>query len=153
MVEVSVDHGQFAVALCSIESPFPDWQQHHSDQGFALLPGAASFGTLRNTTSLQLEVEIGGATCGSFAPEAVRVIQVPFEVPEDDDAQIVTITTQETIGLPPGLYTLQVEQWLDDNGDGRGRLLFCPGASEACVLKADEDVTRTTDLVLTADWA
>jgi hypothetical protein len=154
-VHVSIDYGQFCICLASTaDAPYPDWKQHHIDQGFAIRPGAVSFCTISDAISLDLEVIIGNG-CGEVSPEATRAIQVPFEVPPGEIVYIVTvISNQEELALPEGSYILQVEQWdvgPCEFGQLRGRLLCCPGRGEAKILRADSGLTRTTDLILTAD--
>ena len=51
----------------------------------------------------------------------------------------------------PGKYTLQVDQGVCADGTMWGRLLFCPGEGDARILKADREITRTENLVLTAE--
>lgn len=153
IVEVSIDYGQFSVALSTQQTPFPDWRPEHIAQGFALLPGAACFDVLRNTISLLLEIHLESESCGQVCESAIRAVMVPFDVPEGVGVAIVNISTFETLEVPPGEYTLQLEQWPGEDGIAHGRLLFCAKRRPAQVLRTDDDLTKTMDLLLTAELA
>lgn len=149
-MDVTITHRDFLVMCSDAVDPNPHWTKDHVAQGFAIRPGAVAFSTILDGDTIFLEVEIGDG-CGQFSAEARRVIQVPFEVSRDAEVWIITIVTEARIDVPPGQYTLQVDQGVRPDATMWGRLLFCPGDGTARVLKADAEITRVDDFLMTSE--
>jgi hypothetical protein len=106
---VEVSFGQLAVFSSSLDQPFNDWTDRHVAQGFSWRPGSVSF--LCMVTAGQHAVEITVADhVGTVSPGAVRVIEVPFEVPAlDRSVEVGSIGESVVLSLPAGSYLLRCE--------------------------------------------
>jgi hypothetical protein len=128
MAEVSFDldvsYSQLSVFWSSLQQPFNDWTQKHVDQGFAWRPGSVSFRTLVEAGWHSVQVDIDDHA-GPVSQNAVRVIEVPFEVPVDGNIEIASISNSIPLSLPAGGYSLRCEFRGSDEGDARHvRLTF-----------------------------
>lgn len=146
-----VSYAQLAVFLPLLDEPFNDWQQAHVDQGFAWRPNSVSFTTLVEEGTHNVELSVVADNVG-LAEEAIRVIEVPFEIPLDGAVNIATITEEHSVSLEPGLYMLRAE-FLPRQADSTYtvRLHFMPGPlRDAKVIKADSALRVPSTLIMTA---
>lgn len=82
-ITLDVSYAQIAVCGSSLESPFNEWTDKHVAQGFAWRPGRVSFRTLEES-GRQMVTIVVAEPVGPVRPDAVRVIDVPFEVVADE---------------------------------------------------------------------
>lgn len=147
---IDVDYGQLAVFVASLAQPFNDWTDRHVDQGFAWRPGSVSFRTLETAGSHRVEVSCVENLAEPDA-EAVRVIDVPFEVPQDGAVEIGSVASTVLVALPPGRFTLRCEFFRADGAGAFANLMFAKGeTSHFAVVRADDALAVHSDLLTTA---
>lgn len=153
-INVEVSYGQFAVFASSLTDPFNDWTDRHVAQGFAWRPGSVSFRTIVEGAQHSVGVEVVD-TLVSLDSEAVRVFEVPFEVPSDGAIEIGSVGETAPLALAPGPYLLRCEfLTLTADGIGRIRLVFARRESTRfAVVRADADICAEGELLTTAEAA
>ncbi|HEY4083643.1 MAG TPA: competence protein ComJ [Burkholderiaceae bacterium] len=107
-IDVEVAYGQLAIFAGSLPQPFNDWSDRHVSQGFAWRPGSVSFRTLVEAGRHSVEIKLADHA-GLISPEAVRVVEVPFEVPADGAIEIGSISETVSLSFEAGLYLLRCE--------------------------------------------
>ena len=107
-INLDVSYSQLAVFASALTNPFNDWADKHVAQGFAWRPGSVSFRTLVEAGQHCIEIEIADHV-GPLDSHAVRVIEVPFEVPDDGAIEVGSISDSLTLSVPPGIYLLRCE--------------------------------------------
>ena len=148
---ISVSYSQLAVFDHALERPFNRWSDRHVAQGFSWRPGSVAFRTIEEGGQHLVTVRLD-AHEGEPAPSAIRVIDVPFEVPLNGAIEIGSISDSVSLELPSGVYQLRFECYDRANSTSpRVRLLFNrnnnPGFK---VVRADSGLNSVADLVLTA---
>lgn len=106
--EIEVSYGQLAIFPSAERQPFNDWTQQHVDQGFAWRPRCASFRTLCEAGKHAIHLELADHLSPPAA-SAIRVIDVPFEVPSDGTIEVASIGDGQRLALSPGMYALRCE--------------------------------------------
>ena len=148
---IFISYSQLAVFHHSLKRPFNDWTARHNAQGFSWRPGSVSFLTIEEAGTHSVTA-IVGVDEGELAPDAIRVIDVPFKVPPDGAVEIGSISDSKVLTLPSGMYQLRFEYYAGSNGRSpRVRLLF--GRSDKPHFKmarADSELSPGADLLLTA---
>jgi competence protein J (ComJ) len=141
---LEVSYSQIVVFDSSLEKPFNDWTDEHVQQGFAWRPGSVSFGALEGDGSYAIELVTEVA---EVLPQAERVIQVPFEVSPGGSIEIASIPDSRLVSIPPGVYQLRFECC----PELRVRLVIIKSQNPSFeIVRADAELSRTKDLVLTA---
>ena len=107
-IDLNVSHSQLAVFASLLAQPFNDWTDQHVSQGFAWRPGSVSFRSLVEAGSHSIEIEVVDHM-GNINEDAVRVIEVPFEVPSDGAVEIGSIIETAPVSLPAGKFLLRCE--------------------------------------------
>jgi hypothetical protein len=89
------------------------------------------------------------------APDAIRVIDVPFEVPSDGTVEIGSISDGVPLQLPPGTYQLRYECFERANSPSpRLHFLFYRDNNPHFnLVRADSDLHPGKELLLTASPA
>ena len=153
-VKVDVSYSQLAVYASALQQPFNDWTDRHVAQGFAWRLGSVSFRTMVEDGSHLVEIDITDHV-GAIHPDAVRVIDTPFEVPEDGKIEIGSIYDAVTLSLPAGSFLLRCEFLQTAGGDGeRVHLTFArKDAPRFAVVRADESLSTNGELLTTAHAA
>lgn len=144
-------YSQLCVFLSSLQQPFNDWQQAHVDQGFAWRSGSASFRTLEEEGEHLIELAVSKQAV-AVSEAAVRVIEVPFDIPSDGDIEIASISDSTPISLPPGKYMLRCELFeMNEDGAFPVRLTFIASTSdEFKVVRADDALSPPAELLTDA---
>lgn len=147
---INVDYGQLAVFVGALPQPFNDWTDRHVDQGFAWRPGSVSFRTLETAGPHRVEV-----SCVEKLAEpdvdAVRVIDVPFEVPQDGTVEIGSIASTVPTTLPPARFALRCELFRSDEAGAFAKLIFAKDDTPRfAIVRADDALTVHDDLLTTA---
>jgi hypothetical protein len=153
-VGVEVSYGQFAVFASSLKQPFNDWTDQHVAQGFAWRPGSVSFRCMVEAGRHSIEIDVANRV-GSVHPEAVRVIDVPFEIPADGAVELGSITETVPLLLPAGSFLLRCEflQPSDIAGE-RVRLTFAKQeVPHFAIVRADSELSSSGELLKTAQPA
>jgi hypothetical protein len=151
---ISVSYSQLAVFDRSLERPFNEWTDRHVAQGFSWRPGSVAFRTIeeagQHLVTVRLETEESDP-----APDAIRVIDVPFEVPPSGAIEIGSISDSVSLELPSESYQLRFECYEHANSaTPRVRLLFYRnGNPRFDILRADSELNPGTDLLLIASPA
>lgn len=107
-VGFEVSFSQFAVFASALDQPFNDWTDRHVAQGFAWRPGSVSFLCMEEAGWHMAEVALVDHA-GAVAGDAVRVIEVPFDVPADGAVEIGSIAQTVSVSLPAGTCLLRCE--------------------------------------------
>lgn len=151
---LDVSHAQLAVFVSSIKQPFNDWTDRHVDQGFAWRPGSVSFRTLVEAGAHVVEVSVADRM-GPIRDDAIRVVEVPFEVPPDGAVEIGGIAETVPVSLPAGAFVLRCEFLHPPGTEGeRVAMTFAKGeAARFAVLRADAELNPGVELLTHADPA
>lgn len=148
---IEVSYTQVCVFDSKLDDPFNDWTDDHVAQGFAWRPGSVSFGTIHSSGPLGIEVLLLDRPY-SVSLEALRIISVPFVVPDSGAIEIASIGDSEEIKLESGKYELIFEHYITTNGSMEARFIFRPltDLPEARIIKADGELSPPIELVMTA---
>jgi len=152
---ISISYSQLVVFDHSLERPFNGWTHRHVTQGFAWRAGSVAFRTIEEGGQHLVAVTFGGSEHDAVAPNALMVIDVPFEVPPDETIEIGSVSKSILFKLPAGLYSLRYECFERSGGDvPLIRLSFCRNSSpEFRIVRAGSDFSLKEPLVLTASPA
>ena len=92
---------------------------------------------------------------GAVHPEAVRVVEVPFEIPTDGAIEVGSIADTVPLSLPAGSFLLRCEFLQPAGTSGsRARLTFAKkDASRFAVVRAGPDLSFDGKLLTTAEPA
>jgi hypothetical protein len=153
-IRFEVSYSQLAVFASALSQPFNHWTDQHVAQGFAWRPGSVSFGTLSEAGPHVVDIEVVDRL-GAVHPDAMRAIEVPFDVPDDGAIEIGSISETVPVTLPSGSFLLRCE-FLRSTGDDaqRVRLTFAKkDAPRFSVVRADPDLTVHGELLTTAEPA
>lgn len=153
-VGFEVSYGQLAVFASSLQQPFNDWTDQHVSQGFAWRPGSVSFRSMVEAGRHMVEIDVTDHV-GSVHPDAVRVVDVPFEVPADGAVEIGSIAETVPLSLPAGSFLLRCEFLQPASTVGeRVRLTFArKDASRFAIVRADPELSAGGELLVTAQPA
>jgi hypothetical protein len=151
---IMVSYSQIAVFDRALERPFNDWTRGHVAQGFSWRPGSVGFRTIAEGGQHLVTVRID-ANEGEPSQEAVRVIDVPFEVPPGGAVEIASISDGVPLELPSGIYQLRFECYERTNSPSpRIRLLFNPDKNPSFrIVRADSELNPGVDLLRIASPA
>lgn len=150
--EINVFYRQFAVYRTGEEGLFPMWTDTHVNQGFAWRPESVGFGTLVDGPH-EVEIRVSDP---EQSMRVVRIIAVPFDIPESDTASLEAIFGAEVrLAVPPGAYTLRAEFFTPTAEKAKVRLTFAArsGAGGFEVVRADDELEVPDTLLLTAEPA
>lgn len=151
---LEVSYGQLVVFASALRQPFNDWTDQHVAQGFAWRPGSVSFRTLVEAGPHSVEINIVDQV-GAVDPDAVRVIEVPFDVPANGAIEVGSISDSVPLSLPSGTFLLRCE--FLGSGDVAGervRLVFArKDVPRFAVVRADEALSMDGELLTTAQAA
>jgi len=153
-IRLDVSFGQLAVFAKALRDPFNDWTDKHVSQGFAWRPGSVSFRTMVEDGRHSVEIEVV-PHAGMVSADALRVIEVPFDVPADGSIEVASISDSVPVSVGPGHYLLRCE-FLPAAGSGeeRARLCFARNApSRFAVVRADGLLSLDGELLTTAHAA
>ena len=151
---VSVSYSQLAVFHAALEHPFNDWTDRHVNQGFAWRPESVSFRTVAEAGPHRVEVFVSVEETQP-SPDAIRIIEVPFEVPPDGAVEIASIADGASVKLSPGMHSLRFEGFGAERGsETRVRLVFRRNdQARFSVIRADGDLSIEGELLTTASPA
>lgn len=153
-IRFEVSYSQLAVFASALSQPFNDWTDQHIAQGFAWRPGSVSFRTMSEASLHLVDIEVVDRL-GAVRPDAVRAVEVPFEVPADGAIEIGSIAETLPVTLPAGSFLLRCEflRSTEDGGE-RVRLTFAKeDAPRFSVVRADSELTICGGLLTTAEPA
>ena len=150
---LDVSYSQIAVFGARVEAPFSDWTDRHVNQGFAWRHESVSFRTVQEGGPHEVVVAITGRV-GAVSADAVRVIDVPFEVPPEGVLEIASIADSAEIAVPPGMYLLRCEFLRPQAATAGVRLSFASGDEPVFrVVLADGELSPEADLLTSAEPA
>jgi len=151
---ILISYSQVVVFDRSLERPFNLWTDKHVAQGFSWRPGSAAFGTIaedgRHLVTVAVDMTEGEQPLG-----AIRIIDVPFEVPAGDVVEIGSISDSSLLEIPAGTYRLRFECYEPVSGEAsRIRFLFVRDASPTFqIVRADSGLSPANELLLIASEA
>ena len=147
--QLFVSYSQLAVFDSSLQKPFNNWTPARVSQGFDWRPGSVSFKTLSEADKYDIEL-LTGVTELPVLPSAVRVIEVPFQVPSSGLIGVASISEGHRVELEPGSCGLRFEAL-----PGRQiRLVFISSNERQFrILRADPGLTPAFPLLVTAESA
>jgi hypothetical protein len=149
---LNVSYSQVAVFDSSLSQPFNFWTDKHVAQGFAWRPGSVSFCTLAEAGPHSVEVLVTSAEV-EVSSDAIRVIQVPFEVPATGAIEVASIADSVPLSIPSQMYALRFE-CLRPNSESDIKFVFTAiPAPKFQVLRSDLPLVATDDLLLIASPA
>jgi Competence protein J (ComJ) len=151
---ILVSYSQVTVFDHSLERPFNQWTDKHVAQGFSWRTGSAAFRTISEGGRHLVIVTMGVAE-DVRPPNAVRIIDVPFEVPADGTVEIGSISDSSLLEIPSGKYRLRFECYRPVSDQAaRIRFLFIKDASPIFhIVRADPELSPEEELLLTASAA
>lgn len=153
-VDLDISYGQLVVFASSLKQPFNDWTDQHVSQGFAWRPGSVSFRSLVEAGRHSIEIDVANHA-GAVHPDAVRVIEVPFEIPTDGAVEVGSIAETVPLSLPAGSFLLRCE-FLQPAGTAGGhvRLTFSKKhPPRFAVVRADPELSADGELLTSAQPA
>jgi competence protein J (ComJ) len=147
---LSVSYGQVAVFDGALEDPFHDWTEAHFQQGFSWRPGSVSFRALDEGGQYTLEIVVSETV--AVSPEAIRIIETPFEVPASGAIEIASIWDGVPLSLPPGMYSLRYECFpISKDSEDKVRFVFTRTNTPSFkILRADAAITPGEHLLTSA---
>lgn len=149
---LDVSHSQVAVFDSGLQQPFNGWTESHVNQGFAWRPGSVSFATIEEAGRHSVSLDVVSGNVG-VSPEAIRVIQTPFEVPQTGAIEVASVSDSVPFSLPPGTYALRFEYFCASAvSDPWIRFIFIKMVNPSFeILRADSGLsTKAGDLLLSA---
>jgi hypothetical protein len=149
-ISIFITYGQMAVFDSASDHQFHNWTTPHFEQGFSWRPGSVCFRLLEEGGQYNVDVIVSELV--SISPDAIRVIQTPFEVQASTSTEIGSMTESVPIFVPSGIYNLRIECFpIPDGADGgRVRFVFTKTSSPAFkILRADAAITISEHLVTT----
>ena len=148
---LDVSYSQVAVFDSALEHPFNLWTERHVRQGFAWRPGSVSFATLEEAGQHTVDIDIVSDDV-PLSPEAIRIIQTPFEVPQSGSIEIASISDNVPLQLASGAYVLRFEDFPARDGcQPRIRFVFVRSEKPSFkILRADPELSAGSDLLLSA---
>ncbi len=149
-----ISYSQVAVFDSALEHPFNLWTERHVKQGFSWRPGSVSFATLEEAGQYTVEIDVVSDDI-ALSPDAIRVIQTPFEVPQNGSIEIASISESVPLDLASGPYALRFEYFSPTDGlQPMIRFVFIRnGSATFKILRADPALTAKDDLLLSAEPA
>jgi len=105
---IFVSYSQIAVFDRALERPFNEWTEKHVIQGFSWRPENVAFATVEEGGQHVVEVAIDFDQ-REPSRDVVRIIDVPFEVPNGGDIEIASISDGLPLNMQPGSYQLRFE--------------------------------------------
>lgn len=151
---ISVSHSQIAIFDRLLDRPFNEWTRAHLDQGFSWRPGSVSFRTLEEAGEHNIAVFVN-SNAADIPFDAVRVIEVPFEVPPSGAIELGSIADIQALFIPAGLYQLRFECYALANSPApRVRFVLDKNREPKFgITRADSALRSPKDLLLTASPA
>jgi Competence protein J (ComJ) len=152
-ISLDVSFGQIAVFASTLESPFNDWTDKHVAQGFAWRPGSVSFRTLEQDGPHSVTVVVVEHV-GPVSADAVRAIDVPFDVPAHEMLEIASISESAQVSIPAGRHLLRCEFLPVHGNTAPVRLTF--GTKDDAhfrIALADAELSQDGELLTTAEPA
>jgi hypothetical protein len=151
---IHVSYSQVTVFDHSLERPFNQWTDKHVAQGFSWRPGSAAFRTIAEGGQHLVTVTVD-LTEDEQPPGALRVIDVPFDVPADGAVEIGSISDSSVPEIPPGTYRLRYECYEPVSGQtARIRFLFTRNTNPTFeIVRADPELSPEGELLLTTSAA
>lgn len=153
-LSAQVSHGQLVIFQTALSEPFNDWSDQHISQGFSWRPGSVSFLTMTEGGQHSIEVIVTDRL-GSVDPEALRAIEVPFDVPAEQTIEIGSLIETFPLSLSTGSYLLRCEFLLPDSSEeGRVRLAFARNERPRfAIVRQDAELSSGRELLTTAQPA
>ncbi|WP_244067537.1 competence protein ComJ [Bradyrhizobium sp. Ce-3] len=151
-IHFDLSYGQLSVFASSLKDPYNDWTEQHSSQGFTWRPGSVSFRSMVEAGQHAAEIHVVNHAA-PVHPDAVRAVEVPFEVPADGAIEVGSISETIPLKLPPGSFLLRCEffQPSGTNEDERVRLTFAKkDTPRFAVVRADPELSVGNELLTTA---
>lgn len=150
--KLSVSHSQVVIFDPSLPRPFNFWTKRHSNQGFAWRPGSVAFRTVAGGGPHLVTVSVMAAAVDVPA-DAVRVIQVPFEVPPSGKIEVASVPDSKALQIQPGLYQLRFE-CLNGKSVPEINLIFTKEDTPTfAILRSDSELSTVGELLLDAEPA
>jgi hypothetical protein len=100
----------------------------------------------------QYILEIVVSETVEISPEAIRVIETPFEVPASGSIEIASISESVPLSIPPGTYSLRCECLpISDASKDKVRFVFTRADNPSFkILRADAAITAGDRLLTSA---
>ena len=152
MIEFELSHGQLVVSSSSLEDQHIEWTDQHCSQGFTWRPGCVAFSSVTDCGWHKVEIVVANHA-GPVLRDAVRVIEVPFEVPADGAIEVGSVAQAVPLSLPAGSYLLRCEfmPYSGTDDDERVRLTFAKeDTPRFAVVRADPELSVGDELLTTA---
>lgn len=147
-IQVYISYGQLAIFDSALQSPFNDWQPRHVSQGFAWRRGSVSFRTLIESGDCNIAIYVADHF-SQISDNAMRVIEVPFDIKKGMATEIGGISDSKIIAIPNGLYALRCELM---GGEGKEVRLSFSRQDEPrfAIIQADDEIDMNGDILTTA---
>ena len=151
---IDVSYSQLAIFWSTLAQPFNNWTDRHVLQGFAWRPCSVSFKTLAEQGEHSVRCALICKTV-PISKNAIRVIEVPFEVPADGGLEVASISDSVPLELAEGMYQLRCE-FFSPEKDAKPyvNLFFLKTNSpNFSVIKADNGLSVNLPLLTNAEPA
>lgn len=151
LLSLNVSHGQIAVFDATLNQPFNDWTDRNFLQGFTWSLGSVSFRAVVENGLHLIEIDIV-ENVGDVHPEAIRVLEVPFEISANGAIEIGSIAETVPLSLKMVKYLLRCE-FLHPAGARGDRVRMSFGQRDPlrfAIVRADPELSATGELLTTA---
>ena len=148
--ELVILYRQIAVFQGGLENPFNDWNDQQWFQGFSWRFESVSF--VMPDDDVKAKIYLCVSSQLELRSDAIRTIEVPFTVLENEVIEIASITQGELFKIKRGSYSLLFETGFDDEDVMWRQFSFreCDNPI-AKILRADEEMRYTDELCLSAE--
>jgi hypothetical protein len=150
-LKLGFDYQQIWVFQAGLENPINKATRQHFEQGFAWRPGSVTFRTLIHAGIAEIGLSVWESSQSPSA-DAKRIIDVPFEVPDDGRVEVGGFASRAIVDLPPGLYTLRFEAF-EPNSPAYCRIslaFYKNTKPEFRIVRADPGLRIEGDLLIAA---
>lgn len=151
---ISVSHSQIAIFDRILDRPLNKWTAARVDQGFSWRPGSVSFCTLQEAGEHSVALLVNSHEY-LVPSDAVRVIEVPFEVPPSGAIELGSVADSQPLCIRAGLYQLRFECYAPANSAvSRVRLLLDENPEPKFrIMRADSALHPGAELLIAASPA
>lgn len=157
---MSLSYKTLTVHRAGIDLPFNDWTPTHVSQGFSWRPESVSFRVMEPENSSDL-VRLDQAETYIPAPEARRIIRVPFVVEAAGIEVTSPFSEAWAVPLPPGQYALYfaieptppAEEQAEESWGYHLTFVQTGEEVKAEILRADEELMPPAQLLMEAQPA
>lgn len=147
-MELNVSYRQFSIFNADIENPFSNWTDKHVEQGFTYRDNIIGIMTINENCNLDIKLNKDSI----IYDNSIRGYIFPFSVNSNEVIEVASISDSFQVSIAKGQYSLIIQ--LQEND--KCIISFVDNSiinDNIRIVKADESIKRTNDLILQAEEA